>query len=233
MGCVLVLAVSFAVLQQQRDTVLNDCMSHLPAAQSIAWQDSRGRGRFPSACREAKRSRDDAKDIQNYRDDLMKLYDAMPNPPATREIAQDEAEDIAMRMVEQTRRTSQEFKMVNSPFLNNILVNVGAKKGGQCYQWVRVLFTALPSKPYEAFERSWGGAHLDNIMENNSVIFTIRGQPLNEGILYDAWRGQGNPWWRKVSKDHYPWKVRFSEIQILSGEAQVMGIAEEAHPHNP
>lgn len=225
-----------ADLQQQRDAALKDCMSHLPATQSMAWQDSKGRGKFPSACKDAKRLRDDVRDMARYRNDLLKLYDAVPNPPATRAIAESEAEDIAVRMVTTTRTLSKKFNMVHSAILNNVLVNTGMKDGGQCYQWVRGLLAELSPKPYQAFERTWGGSRVHKFLENNSVIFTVRGQDLQTGILYDAWRGRGNPWWRLLKNDHYPWSARFSEADILSGNAQVVGVAElnqPLPPHNP
>lgn len=227
-------AESIADLQTARNAALQDCMSHLPARQSMAWQDSKGRGKFPAACKEAKRARDDARDMAKYRDDLLKMYDAAPVKPATRAIAQHEAEDIAIRIITATNETDQKFNMINSSILNNLLVNIGAKDGGQCYQWVRELLKALPPQPYQVYERSWGGSHVHKFLENNSVIFTVRGQDLQTGILYDAWRDHGHPWWRFVKKDHYPWSVRFTEAEILAGDAQVTGKAEVKNaPHNP
>lgn len=223
-------ADAIADLLQAHTVALVDCVSHLPASQSMAWQDSRGRGKFPAACKTAKRLRDDARDMENYRNDLLKLYDASPVRPATRDIARQEAEDISIRMVTTTRKLADEFRMIHSAVLNNVLVNIGAKEGGQCYQWVRGLLADLPAQPYQVFERTWGGAYLQRMMENNSVIFTIRGQDLKTGIVYDAWRAHGHPWWRKVSQDHYPWMVDFTEAQILAGEALVVGEAERRHP---
>lgn len=225
-----------ADLQQQRDAALADCMAHLPANQSMAWQDSKGHGKFPAACKEPKLLRDDARAMAKYRDDLLKLYDGTRTPPAPRAIAESEADDIALRMITTTRTLSEKFDMVNSALMNNLLVNLGSKKGGQCYQWVRGLLAELPPKPYQVFERTWGGSRLQTFLENNSVIFTVRGQDLQSGILYDAWRGRGNPWWRRVSKDHYPWSARFTEVQILAGEATVEGESElknTPNPHNP
>lgn len=215
-----------ADLQHQRDAALQECMVHLPANQSMAWQESKGHGKFPAACEETNLLRRDVRDMIKYRDDLIKLYDATPNPPATRAIAEGEAEDISIRMITTTRTLSKKFNMVHSAILNNVLVNTGMKEGGQCYQWVRGLFADLPSKPYQVFERTWGGSRVHQFLENNSVIFTVRGQDLQTGILYDAWRGRGNPWWRLVRKDHYPWSVRFAETEILAGEATVTGTSE-------
>jgi hypothetical protein len=231
-----VFADSIAALQQKTDAALADCMSHLPARQSMAWQDSKGRGKFPTACNDAKRSRDDARDMAKYRDDLLKMYDAAPVKPATRAIAQQESEDIASRMISTTNAIDQKFNMVNSSILNNLLVNIGAKDGGQCYQWVRELLKALPSQPYAVFERTWGGSHVHKFLENNSVIFTVRGQDVQTGILYDAWRDHGHPWWRFVKNDHYPWSVRFTEAEVIEGTALVIGNAEVKNApksHNP
>lgn len=234
--CTPIFAATIADLQQQRDAALQDCMSHLPATQSMAWQDSKGHGKFPAACKEPKLLRDDARAMAKYRDDLLKLYDGTRTPPATRAIAESEADDIALRMILTTRTLSEKFDMVHSALMNNLLVNLGSKRGGQCYQWVRGLLAELPPKPYQVFERTWGGSRLQTFLENNSVIFTVRGQDLQTGILYDAWRGRGNPWWKPVRKDHYPWSTRFSEAQIFAGEATVDGVAElknTPNPHNP
>ncbi|PIR20361.1 MAG: hypothetical protein COV45_06185 [Deltaproteobacteria bacterium CG11_big_fil_rev_8_21_14_0_20_47_16] len=213
-------------LLQGRNAQLNECMAHLPARESIAWQDSRGRGTFPESCKREKLLRDDARDMQRYQKALYQLAKTAHLPSDQLTIAQEESQDIAIQMVEITRKLSDEFQMVHSSLINNMLVNFGVKKGGQCYQWVRGLLAGLPQKPYHVYERWWGGAHLHKILENNGLVWTVRGQPLKTGIVYDAWRGNGDPWWRLVTKDHYPWMVRFDEQEILSGSATVEGIAE-------
>lgn len=219
-------AESIAELQVERDVALKECMSHLPARESMAWRESHGRGKFPKNCKHSLRLLNDVRDMAKYRDDLIKMYDTAPIKPATRDIAEQEAEDIAIRMVTTTRTLSKQFNMINSAILNNVLVNTGVKEGGQCYQWVRGLIVELPPKPYQVFERIWGGAYVNRFLENNGVIFTVRGQDLQTGILYDAWRAHGHPWWRFVKKDHYPWLVRFTETDILAGRAQVTGVVE-------
>ncbi len=225
-----VFAASIADFLRQRDAALQECMSHLPATQSMAWRDSKGHGKFPSACKDAKLNRDDVRDMAKYRDDLLKMYDASPVKPETHAIAAQESEDIAIRMVTTTRVLSKKFDMIHSAILNNLLVNIGSKEGGQCYQWVRGLLAELPPTPYQVYERTWGGSRVHKFLENNSVIFTVRGQDLQTGVLYDAWRDHGNPWWRFVKKDHYPWSVRFTETEILSGDARVTGVAEAKNP---
>lgn len=220
-------AESIATLLAARQAALATCMAHLPARESIAWQDSRGHGAFPKSCVAAKRLRDDAKDMLRLRDHLLDMAQQAHVPAEQAAVAQREAEDIAKRLVMATREHALLYPMAGSSLLNNMLVNIGAKDQGLCYQWVRQLLAGLPAQPYIIFERSWGGAYLQRVLENNSVIITVRDQPFATGLMFDAWRGGGNAYWKWVKKDHYPWTVRFTETEILTGQATVMGTMEE------
>ena len=133
-----------------------------------------------------------------------------------------EAHQIAQALVVQTRETNKEFKMSGGPIWHNFLIKIGVRKKGYCYHWVPELLKALPSEPMKYFERHWGGSFLSLGRENNAVIITRRGALLETGIVYDAWRGVGKPFWRFVAEDKkYRWEERFSEAEILAGEAKV------------
>lgn len=133
-----------------------------------------------------------------------------------------EAKLIASRLVNQTRETNKEFRMTTTPNWHNFLIHLGKRKKGYCYHWVQELLKALPGEPLQAFERHWGVAY-KTLDENNAVIITRRGAPLETGIVYDAWRGSGRPWWKHVKEDKkYKWRQRFHEGQILRGEGVVV-----------
>jgi hypothetical protein len=78
------------------------------------------------------------------------------------------------------------------------------------------LFDALSKIEWRYFERCWGGASVGKVTENNAVIVMPRGGPISEGLVYDAWRGAGKPWWKEVKDDNYDWDVRYSEIELKS-----------------
>lgn len=153
---------------------------------------------------------------------LISLPQSEKYPPYNPEAVREEAEEIAQTLVNQTDVTNKEFQMTGGPVWHNFLIKSGFRKKGYCYDWVPELLKALPPVPMKYFERHWGGSFLSMGRENNGVIFTKRGAPLSTGIVYDAWRGGGKPYWRYVSQDKkYRWEERFSEAEILRGEARV------------
>lgn len=134
-----------------------------------------------------------------------------------------EAKLVAEILVDQTREINQNFQMTTGPNWHNFFIKMGWRKKGYCYHWSEELLKALPQKPLRAFQRYWGIAY-KKLDENNAVIFTRRAQPIESGIVYDAWRGSGRPFWKYVGEDKkYPWQVRFFESQILAGKAKVEG----------
>jgi len=156
----------------------------------------------------------DQKAIVQLTQDLSALHDTAG--------VEREAHQIAQALVNQTRETNKEFKMNGGPIWHNFLIKLGVRKKGYCYDWVPELLKALPPRPMHYFERHWGGSFLSLGRENNAVIITKREAPLKTGIVYDAWRGVGKPFWRNVAEDKkYRWEERFSEAEILAGEARV------------
>lgn len=162
--------------------------------------------------------------IENLARELMILPE---NPKANAvgpQVVEHEAHLIAKLLVDQTRETNKEFRMTGGPIWSNFLIKIGKREKGYCYHWVPELLRALPQRPMQAFERHWGGSFLSMGRENNAVIITRRAAGLATGIVYDAWRGGGRPFWKKVNEDKkYHWEHRFSESQILLGEANVEG----------
>ncbi len=152
---------------------------------------------------------------------IVQLEEALLRLDASKEAA-GEAHLIAKSLVDQTRETNKEFRMTGGPKWHNFLIKMGARKKGYCYEWVPELLKALPPTPMKYFERHWGGSFMSMGRENNAVIITKRGAPLETGLVYDAWRGVGKPFWIPVAKDKkYRWSQRFNETQILMGEAKV------------
>lgn len=135
---------------------------------------------------------------------------------------QKEAALISKALVDQTRETNKDFRMSGGPKWHNFKIKMGVREKGYCYEWVPELLKALPPEPMQYYERHWGGSFMSMGRENNAVIITKRGALLETGIVYDAWRGVGKPFWIPVAQDKkYQWVQRFNETQILAGEAKV------------
>ncbi|MBI2343898.1 MAG: hypothetical protein HYV02_06175 [Deltaproteobacteria bacterium] len=200
------------------------CVATLsPQARHIVHQPSQqGRIRLPRRdvaplrqCLSLARDVDDARAVLALQRDLMALPPAVTAPAS--EVVQAEAMAIAERIVATTRAYAERYRMVGSPLFNNFLVHVGAKEGGFCYQWTSALARAMQTVPWNAFAHHWGVANLQKVTENNALLIVRRGMPIETGLVYDAWRGAGTPYWRKIAADHYQWTVRYSEHHLSIG----------------
>lgn len=141
--------------------------------------------------------------------------------PFSAEVVKKEAHLIAKRLVAATYQTNKTFRMTTGPNWHNHLIKLGLRQKGYCYHWTAALLEALPQRRLQVFERHWAVAY-KRFDENNAVILTKRGDPLASGLVYDAWRGAGKPYWKKVSEDKkYRWQQRFNESEILLKEAKV------------
>lgn len=163
----------------------------------------------------------DQRAIVEITEALVTLPSSEKLSPLAPELVQKEARMIAMALVDQTRETNKKFRMTTTPNWHNIFIRWGLREEGYCYHWVPELMKALPPYPLKVFERHWGVAY-KKLDENNAVLITKRGAPIATGIVYDAWRGSGRPYWKPVAVDKkYRWEVRFREDEILRGETRV------------
>lgn len=178
---------------------------------------------------EPRRSAIDRDDAAALRDALL----ALPAPPDQdsvdpREVAA-EADLLATTLVRRTRAVNREYQMWGSPGVHNCLILAGVRHHGFCYEWVPALLEALPPQPLRFFERTWALALKEEQHENNALVLTRRGAPLHLGLVYDAWRGLGHPYWLRVEQDReWSWFVRFFEDEILAGRAHVVPVRRES-----
>jgi len=117
-----------------------------------------------------------------------------------------EATDVAALAYDYPCQLAAEYRLVRPPLLHNLLINLGLKKRGLCYQWTEDLLAKLQSLPLDSLELHWGVSHWGTIREHNTVVVTARHQPFLAGIVLDPWRRSGVLVWRRVSADSYPWQ---------------------------
>ena len=121
----------------------------------------------------------------------------------------DEGRQLAETSINYSLHLAGKYKLVRPPFLHNILVRLGIKDRGLCYQWTEDLMKRLTSLQLKSFSFHEGVAHRGNdLREHNTVVVTARGQEFNEGIVLDPWRNSGELYWATVITDRYPWEER-------------------------
>lgn len=124
----------------------------------------------------------------------------------------EEAQRVAQCAYTTGRELKREWRVVWPPGVQNFLVNIGARKGGLCFQWATELLLRLDALKLETLEFHWAESFERTASEHNVIVVTARGQPFQQGILLDNWRYGGRLIWGPVTGDpHYQWKENKGE----------------------
>jgi hypothetical protein len=107
----------------------------------------------------------------------------------------------------------REWHVVWLPGVQNFLVNMGARKGGLCFQWATELLARLDALKLQTLELHWAESFANTNGEHNVIVVTPRGQAFEKGILLDNWRYSGHLVWTQVATDpEYHWRENKSEL---------------------
>ncbi|MBN1907966.1 MAG: hypothetical protein JW927_23010 [Deltaproteobacteria bacterium] len=102
-----------------------------------------------------------------------------------------------------------EYRIIKQPHFHNILVNIGLKDRGLCFQWAEDLmkqFKTLNLKTFNLYEAVADKGK--KFREHNTIVVTAKGKDFFEGIVLDPWRDSGDLYWISVKEDKYHWEKR-------------------------
>src|SRR5438094_3453448 len=120
---------------------------------------------------------------------------------------------VAYRSYMTGRELHSEWRVAWLPGIQNFLVNMGARKGGLCFQWATELLVRLDALKLQTLELHWAESGANTGAEHNVIVVTARGQAFGEGILLDLWRYSGSLVWAHVGMDpDYRWTENKSEL---------------------
>ena len=136
-------------------------------------------------------------------------------------VSPDEARRVAYAAYMTGRELRRDWRVVWQPGLQNLLVNMGKRKGGLCFQWATELLLRLDALKLQTLELHWAESGANTGAEHNVIVVTARGQPFAEGILLDNWRYSGTLVWTHVTMDpEYHWTENKSELARRLGSAR-------------
>jgi hypothetical protein len=136
-------------------------------------------------------------------------------------VSPDEARRVAYAAYMTGRELHREWRVAWLPGLQNFLVNMGARKGGLCFQWATELLVRLDALKLQTLELHWAESGANTNAEHNVIVVTARGQPFGEGILLDLWRYSGSLVWTHVGTDpDYRWTENKSELARRLGRTR-------------
>ena len=128
-------------------------------------------------------------------------------------VSPDEAQRVAYTAYMTGLQLRREWRVVWLPGVQNFLVNMGARKGGLCFQWATELLIRLDALKLQTLELHWAESGPNTGAEHNVIVVTARGQGFGEGILLDLWRYSGTLVWAHVGMDpDYRWMENKSEL---------------------
>lgn len=120
------------------------------------------------------------------------------------------ARAVARRAVSYSLQLAEKYELLGPPRLHNLLVNIGVRERGLCYQWADDLLAELLRLHSERFDFYAAVANRgSNLREHNSVVVTVRGGAFASGIVLDGWRNSGDLYWSQVAEDSYVWQPRY------------------------
>jgi len=126
----------------------------------------------------------------------------------------------------------RQWRVVWLPGVQNLLVNIGARKGGLCFQWATELLVRLDALKLQTIELHWAESFVHTGAEHNVIVVTARGQPFEQGILLDNWRYSGHLVWTQVAMDpEYHWKENKSEAVRRLERAREMASKQVGEHH--
>ena len=120
-----------------------------------------------------------------------------------------EAADCAELAVRYTSLLAEYHNLTTVAEFNSLMVNLGIKDRGQCFQLADDLNAELEEQHYRTILRTRAICHWDEpFKEHNCIVLTAPGQPFEEGLVIDPWRNPGTLRWARVKNDVYPWIPR-------------------------
>ena len=87
----------------------------------------------------------------------------------------DEAERVVHCAYTTGRELAREWRVVWIPGVQNFLVNIGARKGGLCFQWAGELLNRLDALRLQTLDLHWAESYAGTSAEHNVIIVTARG----------------------------------------------------------
>ena len=132
----------------------------------------------------------------------------------------DEARRIATAAVDTAWQLREPYGVKSRGWSHNFAVSFGFARRGLCYQWAEDLAYAMRDLHWRDYQLEWIIAHHGGFNEHNALAVTRPGEPIETGIVLDAWRDGGCLFFAPVSEDtNWPWQHKPGRIEkALRGE---------------
>jgi hypothetical protein len=132
-------------------------------------------------------------------------------------VSPQEATEVATTAIDYSHKLAEWCEMREPMELHNVMVNVGLRDRGLCYELAEYMQAELKTLNLVSLDVqrcvAWRG---NTWNEHNAIVITARGRPFDTGLVLDAWRNAGVLRWSPVKQDHYPWEPKYKAQQAAT-----------------
>ncbi len=147
---------------------------------------------------------DTSNNIYINKSKISKLTDSILN--LSENIDKDEALNVAQTAILYSKQLSNEYELVSPPLYHNYLVQMGVKKRGYCHHFAKDLIQELKKLNLKTLDLRWVIDKKGEYFEHSSIVVSAKNKPIQDGIVFDAWRNSGDLYWNNFKKDtRYKW----------------------------
>jgi len=130
--------------------------------------------------------------VQKLTQDLMALG---------KNVDKKEAALLAKEAITYPKVLAKEYDLVSPANYHNLLINLGYRKRGLCFEWSEDMMAHLKKQKFKSFDLRWAVSHKGGPEEHNSVVAVAKGAAFETGILLDPWRNSGDLFWSRLTHD--------------------------------
>ena len=130
---------------------------------------------------------------------------------SSRTVESAEAKKLAYTAIQYSKTLAKKYEVSTPPLVHNLLVNIGIKKRGLCYQWSDDLYARLQSLHLRTIALYPVGAYIGSYWREHNALVALpkESMDLKRGILLDAWRESGKLYAVPINSDpEYHWQIR-------------------------
>jgi len=126
------------------------------------------------------------------------------------DIPREEARHLSRDILYRAAQLEHSFGRTTSPWMHNLMVDIGLKERGLCYHYADGLYAYLKERSYPHFDFHLVGAHIGEYWrEHNALLVTARNGVPEEGVIIDPWRIEGKVFVSRMKEDKaYRWVHR-------------------------
>lgn len=145
----------------------------------------------------------------------------------------DEAAWVAREAVLYPKYLANQYGLMWPPNYQNVLVNLGKREKGLCYQWARDMDAHIGKRKYKTLTMARAVANQGGMYEHNVLTVAAKGHGIDDAIILDPWRHNSILYWVRTKDDpNYQWTKYYRRTYVLNPDGTRTYVRNPNKPAN-